>query len=247
MLQRRIGTTRNVVVTPAPYVGNNGVTLDALAKFGPNARGIAAVHPDVTDKELKLLNESGIRGIRLSLASPAAAYSTVAMIEPLAKRVNDLGWHVQLFMRGDQIAAIGDVLNRIPTPIVFDHMGVLPQPDGVNHPAFNIIRGLIDKGRTWVKLSGAYNEAKIEPSGAVVLSNTTIFAAASKVAQAYVNFAPERMVWGSDWPHPSFSATEKPDDAVLFDLLAEWAPDEATRHRILVENPESLYGFPKTA
>ena len=111
-------------------------------------------------------------------------------------------------------------------------MGRIPQPAGAAHPAYAVIGRLIDKGRTWVKLSGAYMDTKVGPP---------TYADATKLAQAFVKAAPERMVWGSDWPHPT--EKDKPDDAMLFDLLAEWAPDEATRHRILVENPAVLYGF----
>jgi len=120
---------------------------------------------------------------------------------------------------------------------VFDHMGRLPQPAGIEHPAFAVIRKLIDKGRTWVKLSGAYQDTKV---GAPTYSDAT------KVAQAYLAAAPERMVWGTDWPHPT-EREHKPDDAVLFDLLAEWAPGTATQRRILVDNPDTLYGFPTSA
>ncbi len=101
-----------------------------------------------------------------------------------------------------------------------------------------VIRGLIDEGRTWVKVSGAYSNTLVGPP---------TYADATKVAQAYVKAAPERLVWGSDWPHPGLPDNNKPDDALLFDLLSVWAPVEATRNRILVSNPESLYGFPKSA
>ncbi len=233
LLQRRIGTTRNVVVTPSTYGTDNRCTLDAMAKIGPTARGVAVVDTSVSDDELKRLAALGISGIRFNPVQAGA--TTVDMLEPLSKRVNDLGWHVQIHMLGDQIAKIEDLLQRLPSPIVFDHMGRLAQPAGVEHPAFQIIRRLIDKGRTWVKLSGAYQDTKVGPPS---------YADASKVAQAYAKAAPERMLWGSDWPHPT--AKDKPDDAVLFDLLAEWAPDDATRYRILVDNPQVLYGFPKS-
>jgi predicted TIM-barrel fold metal-dependent hydrolase len=107
----------------------------------------------------------------------------------------------------------------------------------VNHPAFAVLRRLLDKGRTWVKLSGAYIDTKVGPP---------TYADATKIAQAYVRAAPERLLWGSDWPHPNLGFDNKPNDAVLFDLLSQWAPDETTRHRILVENPESVYGFAKS-
>ena len=235
LLQQRIGTTRSVVVTPAPYIGDNRVTLDAIARLGGNARGVALLRPEVTDAELKALTDGGIRGLRFSQVAPAAT-TTFDMIEPLSKRVTAFGWHVQIYMVPDQIAAAEDLWNRFPAPLVFDHLGHLPQPQGVDHPAFRVIRRLIDKGRAWVKVSGAYLDTKIGPP---------TYADATKVAQAYVNAAPERVVWGSDWPHPNLSANNKPDDALLFDLLSEWAPKSADRHRILVENPEILYGFPK--
>jgi D-galactarolactone isomerase len=176
LLQKRIGTRRTVVVSPAAYGTDNRVTLDAIAQ------------------------------------------------------------HVQIHMRADQITAAESLWGRLPCPIVFDHLGRLPQPAGIDDPAFKVMRGLIDKGRTWVKISGAYLNTKIGPP---------TYADATKVAQAFVQAAPERMVWGSDWPHPNASRTTKPDDAVLFDLLTEWAPDEQVRHRILVDNPQALYGFEK--
>jgi predicted TIM-barrel fold metal-dependent hydrolase len=242
LLQARIGTSRNIVVTPAPYpapVGDNQATLDAVAKLGPNARGVAIIYPAITDAELKTLDAGGIRGIRFSLTSGrpgAASPATPEAIEALSKRVNALGWHVQFNTTAEQIVASADLLNRLASPIVLDHMAHLPQPAGIDHPAFKIVRGLIDKGRTWVKLSVTYDSSRDGPPG---------YADVGRVAQAYVKAAPERLVWGSNWPHPS--EPNKPDDAMLFDLIAQWAPDEATRNRILVQNPQTLYGFGKAA
>jgi predicted TIM-barrel fold metal-dependent hydrolase len=238
LLQHRIGTSRSIVVTPAPFpasLADNRVTLDALAAFGPNARGVAIVYPAITDAELKTLHDGGVRGIRFSLAAEAEPAS-YAVIEPLAKRIAPLGWHVQINMTAQQFLAAGDLWDRLPTPLVIDHMGHIPQPEGVDHPAFKRMRALIDKGRTWVKLSVTYDSSKIGPPS---------YADVNKVGAAYVQAAPERLVWGSNWPHPN--ETTKPDDAMLFDLLSQWAPSEATRRRILVENPETLYGLPKVS
>jgi D-galactarolactone isomerase len=121
---------------------------------------------------------------------------------------------------------------------VFDHLGHPPLPAGIAHASHRIVLSFIEKGRTWVKLSGAYSNTKIGPPS---------YADATKIAQAFVKSAPERLVWGSDWPHPGMPDNNKPDDALLFDLMTEWASDEATRNRILVTNPEVLYGFPKSA
>lgn len=129
-------------------------------------------------------------------------------------------------MAADRIAAAEELWNRSPTPLVFDHMRHLPQPDGVDHAAFAVIRRLIDKDRAWVKISGAYIETKIGPP---------TYADTTKVAQAYVRAAPHRVVWAA-----------KRDNALLFDLLSEWAPNNADRRRILVENAEVLYSFPRS-
>ena len=239
LLQRRIGTSRSVVVTPAPYpasVADNKVTLDAITELGAGARGVAIISPTMTDAELKTLAAGGICGIRFSLALANTAATAIDAIELLSKRVNALGWHVQFNMTADQIAAAGDLWTRLPSTIVFDHMGHMPQPMGIAHPAFTIIRRLVDKGRTWVKLSVTYDSSKVGPP---------TYADVNKVGQAYVQAAPERMVWGSNWPHPN--ETTKPDDAMLFDLMSRWAPDEPTRNRILVQNAAELYGFGKAA
>jgi len=242
LLQRRLGLSRDIVVTPTPYpapVSDNQVTLDAMRQLGPNARGVVIVYPEITDAELKAYDAAGVRGVRYSLTSGrpgAASTASPGEIEAMSKRVNALGWHVQFNTTAEQIVAAEDLLARLASPIVFDHMGHLPQPEGIGHPGFRIIRELIDKGRTWVKLSVTYDSSKDGPPG---------YADVNRVGQAYVRAAPERLVWGSNWPHPSEPA--KPDDAMLFDLLAQWAPDEATRNRVLVQNPETLYGFAKSA
>ena len=230
LLQQRLGLSRTVVVQPAAYVTDNAVTLDAIAQLGREARGVAVVYPDVTDAELKRLADGGIRGIRFTQFDPRTAATTIDMIEPLARRVEPLGWHVQIHLRSDQIAAAADLLQRLPGTVVFDHLGRLA--GGVNDPALTTIRRMLDRGRTWVKLSGAY-----------FFGAAPAYAGALPIAQTYVAAAPERVVWGSDWPHPT--EAEKPDDATLLDLLSDWAPDDVTRHRVLVDNPATLYGFPR--
>jgi predicted TIM-barrel fold metal-dependent hydrolase len=236
LLQKRIGVSRVVIVTPRAYAVDNAVTIDAIRQLGiANARGVAVLRPTVSDAELKSLNEGGIRGIRFTTANPETRVVSPDMIEPLAKRVAALGWHVQLNMSAEQIVENADVLRRLPTPIVFDHMGQPPLPAGTAHPSHAVIRGLLDQNRAWVKISGAYLNTKVGPP---------TYSDATAIAQVFVKAAPERLVWGSDWPHPS--APVSPDDAVLFDLLSAWTPDVATRNRVLVANPEALYGFSKT-
>src|SRR6266567_2505451 len=235
LLQKRIGTTRVIIVTPRNYATDNRATVDAIAQLG-NARGVAVLHPTVTDVELKRLHDGGIRGIRFSLGDPATAVVTPDMVEPLSKRVVDLGWHVQLNMGGEQIVQMADLLRRLPSQLVFDHLGIPPLPAGIQHPSHGIIRALVDRGRTWVKLSGAYLNSRSGPP----------YPEATVIAQDFAKAAPQRMVWGSDWPHPTSPGPNKPNDAQLFDLLAQWVPDEVARNRILVQNPETLYGFPRS-
>jgi len=233
-LQKRIGTSRNVIVTPSTYGTDNSATLDGMAKIGPTVRGVAVVDASVTDAELKRLNGLGIRGIRFNLVQAGA--TTPEMVEPLSKRVSELGWHLQFNLKPELLVQMEDVMLRSPAPLVFDHLAHIPRDVGVEHPAFKTMRKLLDKGHTWVKLSGAYQDTKV---------GAPTYADATPIAQAYVKAAPQRMVWGSDWPHPT--EKDKPDDAILIDLLAQWVPDEATRNRILVQNPEALYGFGKSA
>jgi D-galactarolactone isomerase len=233
-LQRRIGTSRNVIVQPSTYGTDNSCTLDALVAFGPTARAVAVIDTTVSDAELKRMNGLGVRGIRFNLAQAGA--TTPEMIEPLSKRVNDLGWHIQINAPAAKIMEIKDILNRVPSPIVFDHLAHIPEPEGTAHPLFGVVLALIDKGKTWVKLSGAYADTKVGPP---------TYSDSGAVARAYVQKAPERLVWGSDWPHPG-ERDNKPDDAILFDLLLDWAPEERVRNRILAQNPEALYGFAKS-
>src|ERR1051325_4159022 len=233
-LQRRIGTTRHVLIQPSTYGTDNRCHLDALAAFGPTARMVAVVNDSVSTDELKRMHALGVRGIRFNLAQAGA--TTPEMMEPLSKRVNDLGWHIQINASAAKIMEVMPILERVASPIVFDHLAHIPQPAGVNDPLFAKVRGLMDKGRTWVKLSGAYADTKVGPP---------TYADSSAVACAYAAAAPERCVWGSDSPHPSEQSNKLPDDAVLFDLLTDWVPDEKVRRRVLVENPATLYDFPK--
>jgi predicted TIM-barrel fold metal-dependent hydrolase len=234
LLQKRIGTTRVVIVQPRNYATDNKVTLYAIQQLTP-ARGVAVVQPSITDAELKLLDAGGIRGIRFSLGDPSSRAVTPDMVEPLSHRIADLGWHIQFNVDGEQVIEMESILRRLPTPIVFDHLAH-PGDKGIDDRSHKIVRELIDKGRTWVKLSGAYSNTKVGPPA---------YPDATKIAQAFVQAAPERLVWGSDWPHPGMPNNNKPDDALLFDLMTTWAPDERTRNRILVDNPATLYGFDK--
>ncbi|MDB5807767.1 MAG: amidohydrolase 2 [Betaproteobacteria bacterium] len=232
-LQRRIGTTRHVVVQPSTYGTDNRLLVESIAAFGlKTCRGVAVVNTSVTDAELKHLHESGVRGIRFNLAPPGT--TTLDMVRPLAGRIASMGWHIQVNAPADALLAAKATWSDLPVQVVFDHLGHVPQPRTANDPTFAMLRELVQRGRAYVKLSGFYIDSKIGHPG---------YPDSVEVAAIYAREAPERMVWGSDWPHPTEGYDKKPDDAILFDLLAASVPDEAVRTRILVDNPAKLYQF----
>jgi predicted TIM-barrel fold metal-dependent hydrolase len=235
LLQRRTGTKRTVVVTPSNYGTDNRCTLDAISQLGlGNARGVAVVDSTFSDARLRELDEGGIRGIRFNLTRPGGAGAE--LIRPLAERVSDLGWHVQIHMTAEGILENLARISDLPTDLVIDHMGRIPGAAGTAHPAYAAILALVDAGNTWVKLSGVYHESPVGPPS---------YSDRAAVGAALARYAPERMLWGSDWPHPTASRGEvpMPDDAAMLDLFASWVPRQRDRKRILVDNPASLYGF----
>ncbi|MCE1192794.1 MAG: amidohydrolase family protein [Acidovorax sp.] len=235
LLQQRLGTSRAVVVTPSTYGTDNACTLDALDQLGDSARGVAVVAQDVSDAELEGLHACRVRGLRVNFVSPQSwGETTPEMLTTLARKVARLpGWHIQVFMHPEQIVALEGVLAGLPVPLVIDHLGCIDPAEGPSAAAFGALRRLLDGGNTWVKLSGAYMRSAVQgPSYADTLP----------LGRALVQAAPERLVWGSDWPH----TTEAPgtvNDADLVDLLSAWSGSDAAMDRILVDNPARLYGF----
>ncbi len=237
-LQRRIGTSRVVLVTPSTYGTDNRCLLEGLAALGAQARGVAVIGGHESDAELLRLQEAGVRGVRLNLSLGVAG--TVDSIVPLARRIAPLGWHLQLLMAPDLLAAQGPVLRRLPVPLVFDHFGRIPPALAGRHPAHALLLELLQDGRAWMKLSGGYivseRHAVDDP-------------ALDALAAGYLRAAPERVVWGSDWPHATATAGVQPlpDDALQVDRLADWARQAgdaaSTLQRVLVDNPAALYGF----
>ncbi len=233
-LQARTGTTRGVVIQPSLFGTDNRPTLEGMATLGPNFRAVAVVNTSVTDAELKRMHDLGVRGIRFNLVQIGA--TSLEMVEPLSERVAAMGWHCQIHMSGAKIVAAADTFLKIKGKLVFDHLGHCGQTDGVQGDTFKLMRRLLDKGNTWVKLSGLYMDTKVGPPS---------YSDNVAVARAFAAAAPNRVIWGSDWPHPTEKPDNKPDDAILFDRLADCVPDAAARKRVLVDNPAELYDFPK--
>lgn len=227
---RTIGCERAVLVQPSVYGTDNTAIEEALQSDEFPLRGVAVVSADVTDRELERLHAIGFRGIRVNTASatPGLKLEDAARI---AERIKALGWHLQFFVNVTENPGIADVLADLPVNIVIDHFGRVAARDGLDAPPFRALLRLLKREHCYAKLMGPY-----------FVSDAPGFPDVAPFARAMVATAPDRIVWGTDWPHPS--AKEKlPNDGDLADLLAVWVPDEAARKRILVDTPQRLYGF----
>jgi len=230
-VQARLGLERTIVVQPTAYGTDNRCTIAAVAGLGiANARGIAVVDTSVTDAELDRLTQAGIRGVRFQML-PGGVLPW-EMLEPVAARVANFGWHVQLQMDGRLLDTREEMLKRLPGRLVIDHVGKFLEPVAIDHPGFKTLGRLLDAGRTWLKLTAAYEVSKVGPP---------LYADVGVLAKAAAKAHPERMLWASNWPH--VSVKDPPDDALQLDILLDWVPDAAIRDRILVDNPAEVYGF----
>jgi D-galactarolactone isomerase len=231
-VKTRLELTRTVVVQPSTYGTDNRCTLEGIAALGSEStRGVAVVDDTTSEAELAELTRGGMRGARFHML-PGGAIPW-EKLDRVAARVQGAGWHVQLQLDGRTLPEREAQVRSWPGRIVIDHVGKFLEPVAPDHPAFRCLLRLVETGRVWVKLSAPY---EVSRRGAPLYEDV------GELAKALVKAAPERMLWASNWPHPSVQ--EKPDDALLLDLLLDWAPAEATRRRILVDNPAELYGFP---
>jgi D-galactarolactone isomerase len=232
-LQAALGLSRVVVVQASGYAFDNSGMLSAMATFGDNARGVAVVSPTADPAELERLTNLGIRGVRYHMfRGGVLPWDT---LETNAARVHEHGWHVQLQLDCRDLPEHLAMIKRLPGQLVIDHNGKFMEPVEPDHPGFRALLGLLDTGRVWIKLSAPYETSKVGPPH---------YTDVSRLARALVKANPERCVWASNWPHPN--QTPQPSNAAMLDLLLDWADDEATRNRILVDNPTKLYGFPLT-
>ena len=229
-----LGLDRGVIVQPSVYGTDNRATLDALRRHPEQFRGVAVVDPDITDNDLQEMHDAGVRGLRINVLYRGGVGFSVA--HHLAQRIAPLGWHLQFLIDITQTEDFAQEMARLPVDSVVDHMGHMCANHGTNHPAFRELIALMREGRTWVKLSGAY---RVSAQERLPYDDVTALARALIAANG------ERVVWGSDWPHPAVTRP-MPNDGALLDLLSEWAPDSTQRDRILVQNPALLYGFPAT-
>jgi D-galactarolactone isomerase len=231
-MRDRLGLSRTVVVQPTAYGADNRATMDAVAALGPDrARAVAVVTPETPEAVVARLHAGGARGARAFMLKGGLV--PWERLEALAARVAGFGWHIQLQFDGGEMEAREALIRALPCPVVIDHVGRFHEPVPPDAPPVRALLRLLETGRVWVKASSPYGVSRSGPPG---------YADVSAIARAIIAAAPERVVWGSNWPHPNVHES-KPDEAPLLDLLGEWTPGERVRRMILVDNPAVLYGF----
>ena len=251
-LQRDLRLERVVVVQPSVYGADNACMVDAVRRMDARARGVAVIDKTTSRKTLEEMAAAGIRGVRLNLETNTAGRfdpaDAKALLDATAEQIRGLGWHVQVYTRTSIIAALKDHLAQMPFPAVVDHFGRGNPAQGPSQPDFAALLDLVKSDRVYVKISGAYRVSQKAPD----------FTEVTPLAQALVAANPDRIVWGTDWPHPnSDHGRGKPlteisppfpiDDGLLLNQLPKWVPDAAVRKKILVDNPARLYGFEAVA
>ena len=245
-LHRALHVQRVVIVTPSVYGTDNSATLFGMKARGDDSRGVAVIGAKNADTELDAMERAGIRGVRVNLATGGTNDPDEAKrrFNAAVDRVKDRGWHVQVYTNASMIPLIKDALAASPVTVVFDHFGGAQAAAGPQQPGFPELVELVKSGKAYVKISGAYRASTRGPEYSDVIP----------LAKALIAANPDRIIWGTDWPHPD-SVTppgRKPtdvtpllriDDGKLLNQLAVWEPDAAVRKRILVDNPARLYKF----
>jgi 2-pyrone-4,6-dicarboxylate lactonase len=227
----KLGLSTGVIVSPGGYGLSYAMLADVLTKYPKRFRGIALVRADIPASELKRLTSLGVRGMRMM--SNARGQHVPNYSKEMAARVHEHGWHIQFYPHGTDIAEYADKLLELKNDIVLDHFASIPAEGGTEQLAVKAVLKMLDTGRVWLKLSGPMR---------CTLQNLP-YPSVTPLAHLFVRHAPERMVWGSDWPHVNLDGREMPNDGDLLDLLLEWVPDAAVRNRILSQNANKLYGF----
>ncbi len=225
-----LGISRMVIVQPSVYGFDNRCTVEAVQAFGTDrARSIVMIPPDIAERDLQALHDGGARGVRFITVSPGGG--SLDQLRDVAARIAPLGWHIQMYVPAQTWHDLSPVIPGLPVPVVMDHLaGIKADQDERDAGTAAVLR-LLDTGRCWVKLSGYRASVAGHPYHDV-----------APLARRLAAQAPDRCVWGTDWPHPNMYE-HMPDDGALLDLLADWVPDTAQRRRILVDNPARLYGF----
>ena len=228
-VQQALGLDRAIIVQPTGYGFDNSCTLDAVAQLGDNARGIALIAPDAPDAEIQRLHDGGMRGVRYMMIGGVLSWES---LEPVAARLQNFGWMVNLQLDGRNLPDHEEVLKRLPCKLVLDHTGKFLEPVSPDHASFQSLLRVLDSGNVWIKLSAPYETSRTGAPG---------YDDVSLLARTLAEKFPERCLWASNWPHPSRNPV--PEAVPLYDLLFSWTSSDAARQKILVSNPAELYGF----
>lgn len=243
-LHRALHTTRVVIVQPSVYGTDNACTLDAIKQLGPAARGIAVIDEQTPDAALESMDHGGIRGIRINLATVGQTDAEAGRrrFNAAVARIGKRRWHVQMYTQLSVIEAMHQEIAASPVPVVFDHFGGAQAAGGLSQRGFDVLLDLVRSGRAYVKVSAPYRGSTAAPD----------FADMAPLAKALVAANVQRVLWGTDWPHPDTtpgraatdtSPLRQIDDGRVFNQFAQWVPSASDRQTILVENPKRLYGF----
>jgi predicted TIM-barrel fold metal-dependent hydrolase len=243
-MHRALHISRAVVVQPSVYGTDNSCALDAMKQYGPGSRGIAVLPSAIQSADLDNMERAGIRGVRINLETAGDTDFDHARhrLNSAIQQIRNRNWHIQVYAALTVIAQISDVVLASPVPVVFDHFGGAQGAAGLKQPGFDKLLHLVKSGKAYVKISGAYRASISAPD----------YPDVAPLARALIRVNPQRILWGSDWPHPATHSGRKAnhvsppllvDDGHLLNLLATWVPDPALRHTILVDNPATLYGF----
>lgn len=230
-LMHKLGLGRCVIVQPSVYASDNRATLEAARQLNAphDCRIVVVIDDTTTRQELQAFQQAGVRGVRLNLV--AGGGPSLDLVHNVADRIADFGWHLQIYAGSHIIAEAADKLARLSVDLVIDHFGALAPNDAVSTDADAIVR-LLEGGHCWIKLSGGY----------ICSASTAPWSDMTAIAQRLIRASPDRIVWGTNWPHPvRFSAM--PNDGDIIDALHEWIDDPRIVERILSENPARLYGF----
>ncbi len=230
-LQDTLGLSTAVIVSPGGYGRNYSLLADVLTKYPERFRGIALLRDDTPSAEIGRLTRLGVRGMRMM--SHKRGQHVPNYSPNIAARVHEHGWHIQFYPHGTDIIEYANKLLALPNQVVLDHFASIPAAGGIDQPAVKAVLKMLDSGKVWLKLSGPMRCTDEPPP----------YPSVTPLAHVFVKHAPERMVWGSDWPHVNLDGREMPNDGDLLDLMLDWVPDAAVRNRILSQNANKLYGF----
>jgi 2-pyrone-4,6-dicarboxylate lactonase len=231
-LHEMLGIERAVIVHASCHGADMRVTLDAIAHSKGRYRGTAIIDESHKDKDFQRMHEGGIRGVRFNFVKHLGGRPDLSFFGKTTERVRSLGWHLILHLDSNDLVEFKDLFMKLPVPMVIDHMGRVKAADGLEQKPFRVLLEFMKNENCWVKVCGAER----------VSSNGPPFSDAVPFARALIEAAPDRVLWGTDWPHPNVGK-HMPNDGDLVDLFAQMAPEPALQHKILVDNPARLYGF----